>query len=629
MKIAPVNLSAKPVLKQINFASLSLPSGFREQKSERPKLPSEIFKTRLLVSKQYTYKPIASVKPNFEPVGHYDDLDKFAELFAQKINSQLMIPTEEDIENLINRVQFKTKASRKTIKEVLYDLTAFSGYRAFNELSKTVKKHGIKRFSLNGFSYNSPVSDSLTGCAVDYLAKYKEFCNCEGNKIALILDNETAQMLENLKKSTDPRDIENYKIFIEDLKSDNIVFLNLKGWNIKTAKNGYKSANFLTGSGYLEDLAIETVRSLQNGQEEDKIYYSDFRERLYELLGDDVDKEKIQIETVCPQDNKKDEIKTSDILDNIKPKSMTKEIIKAYIKSYLHFKRGYFEKESEAMSPLLKYLDEMTCVFSIDSLANALKNLHGKIEQTAKDMGEDINNLSYIVPDGSRSFGLISAMYANVNDIDSKNFDSLYYVRKENKPKTKVVLDDISASGTTEKKVVCNYRIYQDEKSKIIYSPVILCKKALNSEDNELDQPDGHICEIFLKDLSEIRGLLLERQYPDNEDSDDDKLNEQIQETIKKDFRILTEKDLYTIFNKIDKGGYGGLRLSVMFPYMIPDNSTDLASLLFKNLLYYENSETNKPLSKMYDCNRQENVVKTKCEQIDEYAQTLISSGKV
>ena len=82
---------------------------------------------------KYEYKTIASVKPIYEPIGEYNDLDEFSELFAQKINSQLLAPTEDDIENLINRIQFKTKASRKTIKEVLYNLTAFSGYKSFDE----------------------------------------------------------------------------------------------------------------------------------------------------------------------------------------------------------------------------------------------------------------------------------------------------------------------------------------------------------------------------------------------------------------------------------------------------------------------------------------------------------------
>ena len=570
----------------------------------------------------YSYTPVANIKPIFEPVGHYDNLDKFCKLFAQKINSQLLAPTESDIENLIKEIQFKTKASEKEVKEVLYNLTAFSGYQSFDKISNIIKKYDIKQFGLKNLRFSKTI-DSLSNYAIDYLIKNKKFANYGNSKFAFILDNQTLTALENMKKSSNDCDKENYKFFIENIDKGNIVFLNLKGWDIKTKQNGYKSANFLTGSGYLKDLAIETINSLKSGKSESEIYYSDFKERLYKLTKHDIKKEKLQIEDISPQN--KTNITSKDILDNLKPKTITKEQIKAYIKSYLQHTKTAFDKENISCV-LLKYLDEMTRVYSIDSLAVALKNLHEKIKQTAERLNENENNLSYIIPDTQKSFSIISAMYALVNNLSQNDFNSIYMISDKNKDKTKVVLDDVSGSGTTERKAICNYKLNQDEKIKIIYAPVILCKKALTYRRSIYDYPNAHSYEIKMNDLSEIKDLISESRESDGLNGKNVDYSKKTEETLNKSFKILTKDDLETLFNKIDTG-FDDLTLSVAFPYMIPDNCSDLASLILKNLLYAENEETNKPF-KYYKIKECKNLMDT-YKNIDRYAKELISSGKV
>jgi len=573
--------------------------------------------------KDYDYKPLASVKPITTPVGHYDNLDKFCELFASKINSQLLAPSEEDIENLIKEVQFKTKADEKEVKEVLYNLTAFSGYQSFDIISETIKKHNIGQFGFRGGLLGS-LTKSLSNCAIDYLIRNKKFCECRGEKIGIVLDNQTITAIENLKKSKSTNDKKNYKRFIEYIKDGDIIFLNLKGWDIKTKNNGYKSANFLTGSGYLKDLAIETIDSLKSGKSEDEIYYSDFKERLYELIKGDVKKEKLHFEDVYPK--AKTNIASKDILDNLKPKTITKEQIKAYIEAFSRYTQSKFDREYA--SPVFsKYLDEMTRAYSIDSLAVALKNLHEKIKKTAETLGEDESNLSYIVPDVNKSFSIISAMYALVNNLSQEDFDNVYTVSERNKAKTKVVLDDVSGSGTTEKKVICNYKFYQDEKIKIIYAPVILCKKALDCPRSIYDYPSAHSYEVAMHDLSEIKDLLLSRDFPNPDGLDDTGIdyNQKLDETIKRNFKILTKDDLKTLFDKLDTG-YDDLSLSIAFPYMIPDNCSDLASLILKNLLFVENEETNKPF-KYYKIKGHKGLIDS-YREINYLAKEFISSGR-
>ena len=86
--------------------------------------------------KDYDYKPVSSVKPITTPVGHYDNLDKFCELFASKINSQLLVPSENDIANLISRIKSKTNAPDSLIRQVLADLSAFSSYKSLGAFKR-------------------------------------------------------------------------------------------------------------------------------------------------------------------------------------------------------------------------------------------------------------------------------------------------------------------------------------------------------------------------------------------------------------------------------------------------------------------------------------------------------------
>ena len=119
--------------------------------------------------------------------------------------------------------------------------------------------------------------------------------------------------------------------------------------------------------------------------------------------------------------------------------------------------------------------------------------------------------------------------------------------------------------------------------------------------------------------------MILARELPDETDDNGKNIYKSIKEKVGEDFKLLEEEDLITLYNKIDKG-YDRMALSVMFPYMIPDNCSDLVSLIFKDLLYCVNSETNK-LKKYYEIKRSE-VQSVLFDKIDEYARLLILSGR-
>ena len=95
-----------------------------------------------LSSSNYKYKAISSKVQNYSLTGcQYENTDEFAELYVNKLNSQLLTIEKKDVENLINRIKLKTKAPDSLIKEVLYNLTVLSGYSAINYFGALAKKY--------------------------------------------------------------------------------------------------------------------------------------------------------------------------------------------------------------------------------------------------------------------------------------------------------------------------------------------------------------------------------------------------------------------------------------------------------------------------------------------------------
>ena len=546
------------------------------------------------VKKNFSYKPIASLKPIKEFIGNYDDLDKFSELYAKKINSNLLIPTEDDIENLVLRIQVKTKASKNQIRNVLYNLTCFSSYRSFDELSKAAKENDIGRFGLNDGSENNMVMDSITNAAVEYLAANKHFCELKGNKIGIILDSATLTSLENIKNSDNKNEKSLYTKFLSKISNDEIVFFNIKGWDIKTKSDGYKNANFLSGSGYLEDVAIDVIKQLQLGSKEDSIYYSDFKERLNNLAED----KKINIVDI--QIPNKSVISNSDILDNLNPKGVTAKDIKTMVLSYLFYKEPTIYNK-KVRTALLKYLDEQTMVYSADKLALTLKNMAKKIEKYLKE--ENISKEEiYLIPKFNKSFSLIGAMYQQINNINPLNIKYTDCLEQEdsdsdsdlkNSKGPKVILDDISASGTTEKDAVLEIKKKIDSGGTIIYAPVVLCKSSQLSAREKDTTPDKYCYETYLKDMGAINSIIESEKANAKNYSKLDNIT--LEEEIGKDSKLLNS-DECKILLEIVNMGYKGAGACVVFPHMIPDNSSDICALLFKNLLYKNNGSTNKPI---------------------------------
>lgn len=591
MKISPVSFLYKNQLKQINFASSNHTSPISQKKvsnnyAEIPLYVYEKPKVKYSPYKEYSYNPIASVKPIEDLVGNYDNLDKFSELYAKKVNSNLLIPTEEDIEDLVLRIQKATNAKPELIRNVLYNLTFFGSYKSFDVFENLVNDLNIGEFGITDVADKNPITyDVSSNSAIEYLINSKEFIRYKGDKTGYILDNNSLLQLENYKNSSDKKDRKIFDQFLFDVENNRVIFFNIKGWDIKTKFNGYKNANFLSGSGYLENLAVEVIKRIQDGEKPNSIYYSDFKERLSNIL----DEIKPKIVDV---DIKNENITNKDILKNISSKAIDKEQVKKYIENFIRIKQKNYS-EKRVQEAILKYLDEQTIVYSIDSLSAALKNLACDIQKNLAAKGYDKDEIAYIIPECLKSFSIITAMYAQINGVDPKNINSLYRIPNKNLKKAKVILDDVSASGATEGKACYEYKInYGTKNVPLIYAPTVMCNRSENSKDRPYSSyPDSFFCDKYVYDLaksSELAEMIKVSYNNDIAEKHEDDLKKYA-----KNYKVLNSEDL-KILNDVLYKGYVSNGLCVMFPYMIPDNASDLASLLLGDLLYINNDKTNK-----------------------------------
>lgn len=605
MRISPINTLKIPQKRIVGFTSSDINSLNNPKNTQSKENISDftpymraylMLKSKKAENKNYSYKPIASTKPINDFVSHYDDLDKFSELYAKKINSKILTPTLQDIKNLTSRIKKTTKAPKNQIRQVLYNLTSFTNYNSFEAIQKVIKNENIKEFGFIDKSQkkNNPV-DFSSNSALDYLAYKKHFINSvDGQKTAYVLDDISLRQLEMYKNSSDKDKRQVYQDFTNNIKQDKVVFLSIKGWDIKTKNNGYKNANMFSGTGYLEELAVEVIKRINEGENPKNIYYSDFKERLYKLFEDRDDlKEHINIVDIEAQDDK--EIITDyDILMNVKPAIITENYVKNYVNSFLNYKPSRYSRE-RTQTALLKYLDEQANIYSQDSLSLALKKLNRTIESILAQKGYKKEDIIYLVPESSKSYSLITLMYSQINNIDPKNIRPIFGIGEEDKNKAKIILDDLSASGTSEYKTSFYYRVnYKDDGNTFMYAPVVLCSFAESSRERTSNSyiPDEYCFDKYINDMAtvnELSEILEDSIFSANKSY----LEDSITMLAKQRYRLLDIEDI-KILNEILYKGYSSNALCVVFPYMIPDNSSDIASLLFGTLLYRNNRTTNK-----------------------------------
>ncbi len=505
----------------------------------------------------YSYKRISRLEPNFSPLYcDYSNPVEFSNAFAEKIDSQMLSVDEKDIENLVMRIKIKTGADEGLIREFLYRLTEFSSYDTINIFQDIAQKYSTNTFGIT-MEKSSAESDYSLNTALNYLSLNKRMIDIENptSRRIIVLDDIFLKQLEESKKG----DRKFYDNFMSDLESGNLVILNLEGWDIECADKNYRSANFLCGVGYLEDMTTDCLKRFKNGEDINKILYGNFEERLKNITGKDIEVIKIKNRNIQGKKQYKD------ILQNIKKPSLTPLEIQAAIRNHIRLisKKSMKEELNNIahLESFCKYLDSSTVIYSSDSLGEELANLKKQID---KKYG---NNHKYMVLANNKSFGYMTAIYAKINNIDPNDIATLGYIGKNRiKDNTAyIALDDITASGDTIYRYLIDSQILKIEQNiDLIFATVLASENSIN----RINESMNRLRIIYAKKLKNLLVKL-----------DDDEL--------------LKQKDKKFISKRVGTG-WRQSDLSCIFPHIVPDNTTKLSGRLFRKLLIKNTHKSNK-----------------------------------
>lgn len=486
----------------------------------------------------------------------YADTEKFAEYFESKLQKQMGVKTEDDIQKVIDKTMELTGVDEKTVCEVVSRLTQFSDYSHLEDLENAIYNANfnyVKR--LDNFNVNIPLF---------YLAEKKEqFMNYSDLDQELepfiVVDNFFLDYCESLDKES------NEFFYAKSCMEDSVA---VDGWN----KKGVSHTIF----GHNQDLLVSTLAVVlemkDTGKSLDEVLNGPILDRCKEIFGDD--------ENCVPKIIKNEKLvepTAKSIAEYIKPKMPTKEQIVKFVdvieQNMILLSLDDELSIDDKKSLICKCLDKDFEAYSTERLNIAMKNMYKKVEEKVKSLGKTMDDVVYLIPKLEKSFSLISYHYAMANDIPSDKFieddfsTSSYKPTKKplEKGKAYVILDDLAGTGESLAGLA-TYRnfvnlVFDDKNTNLIFAPVYMTDMAKNrfeSKQKEYNREnvDSYVCNVHAKD-SFINDFFKERHQA---------------------------TDVYQFFGGI---GYRGIATFVMFPFCISDTNAKLASLFSTFFLRY------------------------------------------
>ncbi len=264
----------------------------------------------------------------------------------------------------------------------------------------------------------------------------------------------------------------------------------------------------------------------------------------------------------------------------------SKDDLKKLIEEYLAYKsENGLENTKEFLPRLLKYLDDTSLFLSYRDICLELRNIYDKIENEVRAEKKSMDDVVYIYPFEDKSYDLINYLFAKENNIACDKFMSFDDASKmlssqDGAKRTFVVLDDLSLSGFS----MCNdiilyflHYIYNHNKGNdLIVSPIVYTDLAK-------EQIQKCIKNAHAKSNAKIKFI------------ENIKYNS-ISNANETQFVKLSKDDIDSLLKEL-KGGYGEQYASIFLPYMIPDNSSDIATLLGGYFLNVDSPEANKGIA--------------------------------
>lgn len=429
----------------------------------------------------------------------------------------------EDIKNAVTNIEKTTDYPREKILSTMQQATQFANLRSLDLVIKKLKKNDI--LNVGAIMHQNYLTENMFGLnrSLNYLITQKQMGSLHGEDNAVFLDKNKIEQIKNCSDSLNELKYNNYK---------NIKFFVLSGFE--------DGINFLNRNKNLE----ETTREL--------LARKDIDEKILK------ETKALGIEPIIIKNEQEPTIEN--IYNQMRPEQMSKKELNATIDATLFDRISEQDKRCDVKSDVIQHLDNALMVFTPESIAKNLSEIHKNIIDFNKAQGKQKEDILYILPTEKKSYNLITHQYQLVNDIPQNrisDFIDLNLRSKDSQNKTFVILDDNTISGESLTESLMDLYKYKSSLEKhnnnIIIAPIFSTEEGINA-----------INKYIINNNRQSKDILITNQKQHKA------WNANIKDENSLD--IALGSTFYDFYNPYPK------KPCLIFPYMAPDNNSEFAA---------------------------------------------------
>lgn len=429
----------------------------------------------------------------------------------------------EDIKNAVTNIEKTTDYPREKILSTMQQATQFANLRSLDLVIKKLKKNDI--LNVGAIMHQNYLTENMFGLnrSLNYLITQKQMGSLHGEDNAVFLDKNKIEQIKNCNDSLKELKHNNYK---------NIKFFVLSGFE--------DGINFLNRNKNLE----ETTRKLLTQKDIDENILKETK-----ALG---------IEPIIIRNEQEPTIEN--IYNQMRPEQMSKKELNATIDATLFDRIPEQDKRCDVKSDVIQHLDNALMVFTPESIAKNLSEIHKNIIDFNKAQGKQKEDILYILPTEKKSYNLITHQYQLVNDIPQNrisDFIDLNLRSKDSQNKTFVILDDNTISGESLTESLMDLYKYKSSLEKhnnnIIIAPIFSTEEGINAINKYIINNNRQSKDILITNQKQHKAWNANIK-------DENSLN------------LALGSTFYDFYNPYPK------KPCLIFPYMAPDNNSEFAA---------------------------------------------------
>ncbi len=429
----------------------------------------------------------------------------------------------EDIKNAVTNIEKTTDYPREKILATMQQATQFANLRSLDLVIKNLKKNDI--LNVGAIMHQNYLTENMFGLnrSLNYLITQKQMGSLHGEDNAVFLDKNKIEQIKNCNDSLKELKYNNYK---------NIKFFVLSGFE--------DGINFLNRNKNLE----ETTREL--------LAQKDIDEKILK------ETKALGIEPIIIKNEQEPTIEN--IYNQMRPEQMSKKELNATIDATLFDRISEQNKRCDVKSDVIQHLDNALMVFTPESIAKDLSEIHKNIIDFNKAQGKQKEDILYILPTEKKSYNLITHQYQLVNDIPQNrifDFIDLNLRSKDSQNKTFVILDDNTISGESLTESLMDLYKYKSSLEKhnnnIIIAPIFSTEEGINAINKYINNNNRQSKDILITNQKQHKAWNANIK-------DENSLN------------LALGSTFYDFYNPYPK------KPCLIFPYMAPDNNSEFAA---------------------------------------------------